>query len=62
MEKLQPQLDQLQQEARQVLVTAYTQTISTYNVAQEVGYMERALTANLSQTLRASLTYGRSLR
>lgn len=62
MEKLQPQLDQLQQDARQVLVTAYTQTISTYNVAQEVGYMERALTANLSQTLRASLTYGRSLR
>jgi conjugative transfer pilus assembly protein TraH len=61
MEKLQPQLDLLQQEARQVLVTAYTQTVSTYNIAQEVGYMERAMTANLSGTLRASLAYGKSL-
>lgn len=62
MEKLQPQLDQLQQEARQVLVSAYTQTVSTYNIAQEVGYMERAMTANLSGTLRASLAYGKSLK
>ena len=61
MEKLQPQLDLLQQEARQVLVAAYTQTVSTYNIAQEVGYMERAMTANLSGTLRASLAYGKSL-
>jgi conjugative transfer pilus assembly protein TraH len=61
MEKLQPQLDQLQQDARQTLVTAYTQTISTYNIAQEVAYMERALNSNLSQTLRASLAYGKSL-
>jgi len=62
MEKLQPQLDQLERDARQTLVTAYTQTISTYNIAQEVGYMERALNANLSQTLRTSLAYGKSLR
>lgn len=61
LKQLQPQLNQLESEARQVLVTAYTQTISTYNIALEVGYMERALTANLSQTLRSSLTFGKSL-
>ena len=61
LEKMQPQLESLQQEARQVMVTAYTQTISTYNIAQEVGYMERAMTANLSGTLRTSLAYGKSL-
>jgi conjugative transfer pilus assembly protein TraH len=62
LEKIRPQLEQIQQDARQVLVTAYTQTISTYNIAQEVAYMERALNSNLSQTLRASLAYGKSLR
>lgn len=62
LEQIKGQLDVIQADAKQVLVTAYTQTISTYNIAQEVGYMERALNANLSQTLRASLTYGRSLR
>ncbi len=59
--KLQPQLEQLQREARETMLTAYTQTVSTYNIAQEVGYMERAMTANLSGTLRASLAYGKSL-
>lgn len=62
LKELQPQLNFLETQARQVLLTAYTQTMSTYNIAQEVGYMERALTANLSQTLRASLTFGKSLR
>ena len=59
--KNMPQLDLIEHEARQVLVTAYTQTVSTYNIAQEVAYMERALNANLSQTLRASLAFGKSL-
>ena len=61
LEKIMPQLEALSQEARQVMATAYTQTVSTYNIAQEVGYMERALTANLSGTLRQSLAYGKSL-
>jgi conjugative transfer pilus assembly protein TraH len=61
LEKIVPQLEALSQEARQIMATAYTQTVSTYNIAQEVGYMERALTANLSGTLRQSLAYGKSL-
>lgn len=60
--KIQPVIDKLSQNARSVLATAYSQTISTYNIAQEVQYMERALNANLSQTLRSSLAFGKSLR
>lgn len=49
-------------QARQQMAAAYTQTISTFNIVQEVQFMERSLSANLSQTLRSSLTFGRSLR
>lgn len=59
---MQPQLEEISRSSRQVLATAYAQTISTYNIAQEIQYMERALNANLSQTLRSSLAFGKSLR
>ncbi len=59
---MQPQLEEISRAAKQVLATAYSQTISTYNIAQEIQYMERALNANLSQTLRSSLAFGKSLR
>jgi conjugative transfer pilus assembly protein TraH len=36
--------------------------MSTFNMVQEVQFMERSLSANLSPTLRSSLTFGRSLR
>lgn len=62
LDKLRPQLEVLQNDARQTLQTAYSQTVSTYAIAQEVGHMERALNANLSQTLRSALAYGKSLR
>ena len=62
LDELKPQLDEIARSAKQVLVTAYSQTISTYNIAQEVQYMERALNANLSQTLRNSMAFGKSLR
>lgn len=60
--KMTPELGEISRAAKQVLATAYSQTISTYNIAQEVQYMERALNANLSQTLRNSLAFGKSLR
>lgn len=60
--KLKSELEEISRSAKQVLATAYSQTISTYNIAQEVQYMERVLNANLSQTLRNSLAFGRSLR
>ena len=60
--KMKPDLEAISRDAKQVLATAYSQTISTYNIAQEVQYMERALNANLSQTLRNSLAFGKSLR
>lgn len=62
LNKIRPELDAISNQARQVLATAYTQTISTYNIAQEVQYMERALNANLSQTLRNSLAFGKGMR
>ncbi len=61
LNKLKPQLEGISQSAKQVLSIAYSQTTSTYNIAQEVQYMERALNANLSQTLRNSLAFGKSL-
>lgn len=62
LEKTIPQLDKLRTNARIVMQNAYTQTISTYNIAQEVNYMERALNANLSQALRSSMAFGKSMR
>lgn len=62
IKKLLGKMDTLQLAARQVLATAYTQTISTYNIAQEVMHMERVVSSNLSQTLRNSLAFGKSLR
>lgn len=62
LDELKPQLEEISRNAKQVLATAYSQTISTYNIAQEVQHMERALNANLSQTLRNSLAFGKSLR
>ncbi len=61
LNKLKPQLEGISQSAKKVLSIAYSQTISTYDIAQEVQYMERALNANLSQTLRNSLAFGKSL-
>lgn len=54
--------EKVKDRARQQMATAYTQTMSTFNMVQEVQFMERSLSANLSQTLRSSLTFGRSLR
>ncbi|HPG01370.1 MAG TPA: conjugal transfer protein TraH [Kiritimatiellia bacterium] len=62
LKRFHDELAKLRNDARSVLATAYTQTISTYSIAQEVHYMERALNANLSQTLRNSLAFGKSLR
>jgi conjugative transfer pilus assembly protein TraH len=61
MKQITPQVEKLEADARAVLQTAYAQTVSTYNIAQEVNYMERAMNANLSGMLRASLAYGKSL-
>lgn len=61
LKKHYEELEKLRSDARAVLSKAYTQTISTFNIAQEVHYMERALNANLSQTLRNSLAFGKSL-
>lgn len=54
--------EKVKSQLRQQMATAYTQTMSTFNMVQEVQFMERSLSANLSQTLRSSLTFGRSLR
>jgi conjugative transfer pilus assembly protein TraH len=49
-------------QARNQLSSAYTQTMNAFNIVQEVQFMEKAMNSNMSQTLRNSLTFGRSLR
>lgn len=61
LDKLQGRLDMLVKWARETIQTAYSQTVSTYNITLEVQHIERSLNANLSQTLRASLNFGKSL-
>ena len=56
------QIDRVQREAQSTMQTAYARAVSNYNISQEIQFNERALNANLSQTLRASLNFARSLR
>jgi conjugative transfer pilus assembly protein TraH len=58
----QDRAEKLKAQARQQLANAYTQTMSTFSMVQEVQFMERAMDANMSSTLRASLNFGRSLK
>lgn len=62
LDDLRPRLAQMTLEARQAVALAHSQTVSTYAIVQEVQHMERAMSANLSQTLRNSLAFGKSLR
>lgn len=62
LQKVLPQLEKLKEDARGVMQVAYSQTVSTYNIAQEINYMERALNANMSQMLRNSLAFSKSLK
>lgn len=57
-----PEVENISRAAKKVVATAYAQTVSTLNIAQELQHMERVLNANLSQTLRNSLAFGKSLR
>lgn len=62
LENLVPDILTVAKDAKEAVALAYRQTTSTYNIAQEVGHMERALNANMSQTLKTSMAFGRSLR
>ena len=59
---LSPALEQISSSARAALSSAYAKAASTHNIALEVAHMERALNSSLSQNLRSSLAFGRSLR
>jgi conjugative transfer pilus assembly protein TraH len=61
LKKLEPRLDRKAREARHVVERAHSQTVSAYAIAQEIQQMERAMNASLSQTLRNSLTFAKSL-
>jgi conjugative transfer pilus assembly protein TraH len=62
LKRLVPDILAVAKDAKEAVALAYRQTTSTYNIAQEVGHMERALNANMSQTLKTSMAFGRSLR
>jgi len=54
--------EKVKTQARNQLSAAYTQATNTSNIIQEVQFMEKTMNANLSQTLRNSLIFGRNLR
>jgi conjugative transfer pilus assembly protein TraH len=56
------QCDRIERDARSTVSTAHSQVTSAYNIGLELAHMERAMNANLSQTLRASLVFGKSMR
>ena len=59
---VEPRLSRLMAETRDLMRVLHQQTVTTYNVAQEVAHMERAMSANMSQTLKTSLAFGKGLR
>ena len=62
LNKISAQLHQTLASARQAIQLAYTQSLSTYNIAQEVAHIERVTAFNLSQNILNSLSFGSSLR
>lgn len=60
--KIEPNLAHLLAESKAVVAQATRQTMSAFTVAQELQQMERALSSNLSQSLRTSLVFGKSLK
>lgn len=62
IKKILESSERLRQEARQQVSAVYAQTTNVFNMVQEVQFMERALSAHLSPTLRSSMTFARSLK
>lgn len=60
-EKVKPQMARVTEAAHQTLMQAYSQTVSTHSLTVELQAMQRAVDSNLSETLRASLAFGKSL-
>lgn len=60
-EKIRPQMAQVTDRAHQALMQAYSQTVSTHSLTTELQAMQRAVDSNLSETLRSSLSFGKSL-
>ncbi|ONX93091.1 conjugal transfer protein TraH [Burkholderia cenocepacia] len=58
---LKPQLERIRNTAHEALMQAYTRTVSTHSLATELAAMQRAVDSNLSETLRSSLAFGKSL-
>jgi conjugative transfer pilus assembly protein TraH len=62
LNEIKPELENISREAKRVVASAHSQTLNALSIARELQHMERALNANLSQTLRNSLALGKSLR
>lgn len=55
-------LPELEKKARDALLVAYSQSVSSFNIGQEVAFMERAMSSSLAPALRSSLVFGKGLR
>lgn len=61
IKEMQIRLDSLEQKARETVIAAHTQTISTFGIVQEIQHMERALNNSLSPALQQSLAFQKSI-
>lgn len=55
-------IDKIVLDARSTLANVYAQTLTTYRVAEELQHIERALSTQMSQTLKQSLAFSKAVR
>lgn len=60
--RLKVETDDVVKEARKALADAYSRTTNATQIANEVSMLERTMHANLSQTVRTSYAFGKSVR
>ena len=62
LKRLKEEIVQLRQEVNLSIANNYQRTSVAYNVALEVGQMERTLHSNMSQSLRQSIAFANTLK
>ncbi|UNW11116.1 conjugal transfer protein TraH (plasmid) [Acinetobacter indicus] len=62
LKKLKEEVTALKADINSSLSTSYQSANVSYQVAQEVGHMERTLHSNMSQSLRQSVNFAKTLR
>ncbi len=62
LKEINRQLDQISENLRMTMMTAYQQASHTYNISIEVTQLERTMNSHLSESVLNSLAFGNSLK